>query len=77
MYGPLWLTIAYIIILGVASNLNEYFIKPENYKFNNDIVFQGLGINIIFRGAEPFIYGAVIKCLGSFIPSNQVISACI
>lgn len=49
MYGPLWLTLAYVIILGVASNLNEYFIKPENYKFNNDIVFQGLGINLIFR----------------------------
>ena len=72
MYGPLWLTVAYIIILGVAANLNEYFIKPENYKFSNDIVFQGLGINVIFRLAEPLIYGAVIKCLGSYIMSPQV-----
>ena len=71
MYGLLWLTIAYIIILGVASNLNEYFIKPESYKFNNDIMFQGLIMNIIFRGAEPFIYGAVIKCLGSLSPQTK------
>lgn len=72
LYGLVWLTIAYIIILGVAANLNEYFIKPENYKFNNNIVFEGLGMNVIFRLAEPLIYSAVINCLGGFIPSNKV-----
>ena len=66
----MWLTFTYIIILGLAANLNEYFIMPQNYVFDNQFMIKALGITLIFKLAEPFIYSAVIKCLGGLIPSN-------
>lgn len=49
LYGPLWLTFTYVIILGLAANLNEYFIMPQNYQFNNEFMMKALGITLIFK----------------------------
>lgn len=72
MYGPFWLTFTYIIILGLAANLNQYFIMPQNYSFKNEYMMTALGVTVIFKFAEPFIYSAVIKCLGGHISSSEV-----
>lgn len=63
----MWLSISYVVILGLAANLNEYFILPFNYKFSNELLIQALGLSAIFLISEPFIYAAVVKCLGGTI----------
>lgn len=71
-YGLVWLIVTYTIILGLSSSLNEYFIEPENYKFETEIMMKALGLATVFKVAEPLIYSAVIGCLGGFIYTNQV-----
>lgn len=61
------MTIFYILILAIAANLNEYFIQPRNYRFDKKFLIYALGVVGIFKIAEPFIYAAVVKCLGGVI----------
>ena len=70
LYGPLWIAVTYIIFLGLAANLNNYFIQPENYKFDLQLMVYAVGLTVIFQIAEPLIYSAVIGCLGGSIPRN-------
>lgn len=72
LYGFLWLSITYVIILGIASNLNEYFAYGSQYVFNTELMLKALGISAIFLIPEPFIYGAIVKCLGGSISSIEV-----
>jgi len=71
-YGALWLIITLAIILGLASNMNKFFIEQANFKVENELFMTSLGISIIFMVGEPLIYSAVLGCLGGFILSNQV-----
>lgn len=71
-YGVVWILFTYVIIMGLSSNLNLYFITPTNYKFDNEIMTRSFGIVVIFKIAEPLIYTAVIGCLGGFIQNNHV-----
>lgn len=72
-YGLLWLIVTYTIVLGVASTLNSYFVEPANYVVEYETLLKCLGLVLIFKIAEPLIYGSVIGCLGGFIASNQVL----
>lgn len=72
-YGLLWLIVTYTIILGLASTLNLYFVEPNNFKVEYEILLKCLGLVLIFKISEPLIYGSVIGCLGGFIQSNQVL----
>ena len=37
LYGPMWLTATYMIILMICANLNDYFISNnDQYIFNTD-----------------------------------------
>jgi hypothetical protein len=65
----MWLTISYVVILGLAANLNEYFILPNNYTFSNSLLVKALGIAAVFLIPQPFIYAAVVKCLNGYISS--------
>lgn len=49
MYGPLWIAVTYMIILGIAANLNNNFILPENYVFDTTIMVYALGLTVIFQ----------------------------
>jgi hypothetical protein len=51
LYGPLWLTITYIILLTLCSNLNEYLSNgsKQNYKFQQDFLSSALLITIFIR----------------------------
>ena len=33
---------------------------------------KALGIILVFKVSEPFIYGGIIGCLGGFIYNNEV-----
>lgn len=69
LYGFLWLTLTYVIILGLASNLNEYFILPVNYTFSNLLLLKACGVSLIFLVPQPFLYSAVVKSLEGSIPT--------
>ena len=30
LYGPIWLIVTYTIVIGLASNLNDYFSLPNH-----------------------------------------------
>lgn len=49
--------------------MNEYFILPNNYAFNNELLLKALGVSAVFLISEPFIYAAVVKCLEGYISS--------
>jgi hypothetical protein len=72
LYGFLWLSLTYVIILGIAANLNEYFTLSVHYVFNTTLVLKALGISAIFLISEPFIYYGVVKCLGSYVTTIEV-----
>lgn len=37
LYGPMWLTATYMIMLMICANLNDYFISAnDQYIFNTD-----------------------------------------
>jgi hypothetical protein len=63
MYGPLWLSITYIILLGLASNINNYFLDTTTFTFDADYIVKALGFSIIFLLAEILIYPAAVGCL--------------
>lgn len=51
LYGPLWLTITYIILLALCANLNDYFSfgsKPD-YVFQKDYLSSALALTIFIR----------------------------
>lgn len=71
-YGNLWLILTYAIILGLASNLNRFFIESANFKLEYEMFLRSLGAAIVFFISEPLIYASVLSCLGSYIMNNQV-----
>lgn len=48
LYGYLWLSLSYVVILGIAANLNEYFVLPSNYAFDTTLMVEGLGVCAVF-----------------------------
>lgn len=52
--------------------MNEYFILPQNYRFNNDLLLKALGICAVFLISQPFIYAGVVKSLSGYISSLEV-----
>ncbi len=52
LYGPLWLTITYIILLTLCANLNDYFsfgANPTTFKFNINYLSTAIAIVCLFR----------------------------
>ena len=77
LYGFCWVGLTYVIILGVAANLNEYFILPQGYKFENTLMLMSIGLSSIFQLLGVFVYGAIVKCLNSQLTFIQVhVSPC-
>jgi len=73
LYGPLWLTITYIILLIICANLNDYFISGnDQYIFNTDYGPPIIGIVLIFTIAEGLVYKSVIGCLKGAMLSAEV-----
>ena len=74
LYGPMWLTGTYMIMLMICANLNDYFISAnDQYIFNTDYCPQIIGIVFIYSLAESLVYKAVIGCLKGNIRTSQVI----
>jgi hypothetical protein len=48
LYGPLWLTITYIILLGITANINNYFANSTAFTFEGNYIIQAIGFAIIF-----------------------------
>jgi hypothetical protein len=66
LYGPLWLTVTYIIILGLCANLNDFFAqggKVNDFTFSTDHLSVAVGLNILFRLLEILLYPAIIGCM--------------
>jgi hypothetical protein len=72
LYGFFWVGLTYVIILGVAANLNEYFILPQGYKFENTLMLMSIGLSTIFQLLGVFVYGVIVKCLNSQLTFIQV-----
>lgn len=68
LYGMLWMSITYIVILGFSANLNEYFIAQPSFRFQKQLMLEGMGITALFQISSIFIYAAVVKCLKGEIP---------
>lgn len=73
MFGPLWLTASYIVLLTICANLNDYFISGnDQYIFNTDYFSIIIGIVLIYTLAEALVYKAVIGCLKGEISASEV-----
>jgi hypothetical protein len=73
MYGPLWLTITYIILLGLTSNINNYFANSTSFTFDANYVVKAVGFSLIFMLAEILIYPAAVGCLDGEMSNPEVI----
>lgn len=74
LYGPMWLTCTYMIMLMICANLNDYFISAnDQYIFNTDYCSQIIGIVFIYTLAEAMVYRAVIGCLKGNMRLSDVI----
>jgi hypothetical protein len=64
LYGPMWLTASYMILLMICANLNDYFILGNSdYVFNTNYCSIIIGIVGLFWIFESLVYKAVIGCL--------------
>lgn len=72
MYGPLWLSITYIILLGLAANINNFFAKQDGFTFDPEYIVEAVGFSIIFLIAEILIYPAAVGCLDGEMSSPEV-----
>lgn len=73
LFGPLWLTASYIVLLTICANLNDYFISGnDQYIFNTDYFSVIIGIVLIYTLAEALVYKAVVGCLKGDISTSEV-----
>ena len=52
LYGPIWLIVTYTIVLGMASNLNDYFSLPNHnspFIFQTTFIAMAISLNLAFR----------------------------
>ena len=50
LYGPLWMTITYIVVLGLASNINESIqATSASRMLKKEIFLKGLFIVAVFQ----------------------------
>lgn len=75
LYGPMWLTATYMIMLMICANLGDYFISAnDQYIFNVDYCWIIVGIVLIYTLSEGLVYRAVIGCLKGNMKTSQVIN---
>ncbi len=73
LYGPMWLTITYMILLMICANLNDYFISAnDQYIFNTDYCSEIIGIVFMYTIAEGLVYRAVVGCLKGNMKTSEV-----
>jgi hypothetical protein len=74
LYGPLWLTITYIILLALCANLNDYFSfgSKADYVFRKDYLSSALALTFFVRVAETIIYPAIMGCLDGEMSNTEV-----
>lgn len=72
LYGFCWVGLTYVIILGVAANLNEYLMVAEGYRFENTLMLMSIGLCSMFQLLGVFVYGVIVKCLNSQLTFIQV-----
>lgn len=72
LYGPIWMTLTYVIVMGFSANLNVYFIDHTDYEFEQSYYLQIIGICVLFFLIELILYPSMIKCLGGFVSSDEV-----
>ena len=66
----------YTIVLGLASNLNDYFSIPVHnsiFVFQTPYISSAVALNLVFRLAEIIIYPLVMGCLDGELSSREVI----
>jgi hypothetical protein len=74
LYGPLWITVSYAVLLILGANLNDYFISGNDlYVFNTDYCSMTTGIVLLFFFVEGIIYRQFIICLKGSMTSAEVI----
>jgi hypothetical protein len=75
LYGPLWLTITYIILLALCANLNDYFSfgSKADYVFRKDYLSSALALTFFIRLAETIIYPAIMGCLDGEMSNTEVL----
>ena len=52
LYGPVWLIVTYTVVLGIASNLNDYFSLPNHnvpFIFQTPYIAMAITLNLAFR----------------------------
>ena len=56
LYGPLWLTISYMILLMICANLNDYFISGnDQYIFDTEYCPGIVGIVLIYTLTDSLV----------------------
>jgi hypothetical protein len=66
LYGPVWMIVTYVVIVGLAANLNDYFsLAAHNvpFYFQTPYLTSAIALNLTFRLIEIFLYPAVMGCL--------------
>ena len=52
LYGPMWLIVLYVIVLGMAANLNDYLSLPVHntlFTFQTAYISSAVALNLGFR----------------------------
>ena len=75
MYGPIWLIVTYVVVLGFTANLNDYFSLSSNnipFTFVTPYLGTAMALNAIFRGVEIFVYPSIMGCLDGELSNTEV-----
>jgi hypothetical protein len=72
LYGPVWLILTYIALVGFMANITVYLNDQISFSFNEDMYSTVLGIVLLFSIAQILFYPAIIGCLGGFITTQEV-----
>jgi hypothetical protein len=72
LYGPVWITVTYIILIGFMGNFTVYMVDSLGFDFMESVYANILGTVTIFLIAEILFYPTVLSCLGGFIMTKDV-----
>lgn len=72
LYGPIWLTVFYIALMGFMGNFVVYMVDVVSFDFMEEHYANTFGTVVIFTIAEILFYPAFLGCLGGFMSSKDV-----
>lgn len=72
LFGPLWITLSYVAIMGFMGNFTVYLVDAISFKFMENRYANTFGTVAIFTIAEIIFYPSILHCLGGFMLTKDV-----